>query len=78
MEALGLPEKVASPIPFRSRIPKDGADLQRHPSFAELHEPARTQRILFAFLLREDELLQEVAMPVGDQDRTGGRHETSF
>jgi hypothetical protein len=77
-KAQDLPEKLANAVAFCPRIPIDGADLQGHSAFAELLEPPRTQRILFSFSLPKDEFLEEVAVRVGHEDLTRGRHKTTF
>jgi len=57
----------------------DRANLQHYPALLQLREPVRTERIPLAVLLPEDQLLQQIAVSVGDRDLVGhvwpGRNE---
>ena len=50
------------------------ADLEHHSTVPQLLEPASAKRIVVALLLREDELLQQIAVPVGDRDLVSSPH----
>ena len=59
---------------IRLRRLVDGANLKHDAALLQLLEPARTKRILLALQLREDELLQQIAVSVGDRDPVSTTH----